>query len=175
MGRLVLLSAVLVGLGAGIFFVVTDHEAPKMVFDLNNPQKPVLGVMTGGQPSEDDLRKLRDEGYGTVINLRLPEESAGFDEADLVEELGMTYISLPVDVRDGLTQANAAKLDQLVSDADGLTLVHCGSGDRVGALYALNGFYQNGMSVEDSIAFGKSAGLNRLEGAVRGVFSGDRN
>jgi len=164
---------VLAALVAGVVLLTTETETPVVVYDLNNPQEPVLGVLTGGQPSQDDLIKLHQEGYGTVINLRLPGEFDDYDEADLVESLGMTYISLPIDVREGLTKANAAQLDQLVADAEGPALVHCGSGDRVGALYAINAFHQAGLSVEESIAAGKSAGLNRLEGAVRTALSGE--
>jgi len=164
---------VLAALTAGVLLLTNDGDKPTVVYDLNNPQTPILGVMTGGQPSEDDLIKLHQQGYGTVINLRLPAEFDDFDEAELVEGLGMTYVSLPIDVRGGLTQANAAKLDQLVSESDGPALVHCGSGDRVGALYAINAFYQNGLSVEESITAGKAAGLNRLEGAVRTALSGN--
>ena len=169
-GKVAILAGIM-ALAVIFFFVAGNEEAPMVVYDLNNPQTPVLGVMTGGQPSEDDLIKLHEQGYGTVINLRLPGEFDAYDEAKLVEDLGMTYISLPIEVSGGLTKANAATLDQLVSEADGPSLVHCGSGDRVGALYAINAFHKSGLPLEDAIAVGKTAGLNRLEGAVRAALT----
>ena len=169
------LVASLALLVAVIAYLTSDQEAPMIVYDLNNPQTPVMGVLTGGQPSEEDFRKLRDEGYETVINLRLPSEFDGFDEGATVEELGMRYISLPINVRSDLNEANAAKLGQLIADADGLTLVHCGSGDRVGALYALQALYANGQSVDQAIVVGRSAGLNRLEDLVRGMLNAGGN
>lgn len=173
-GKVAILAGIM-ALAVIFFFVTGNEEAPMVVYDLNNPQTPVLGVMTGGQPSENDLVQLHQQGYGTVINLRVPGEFDEYDEAKLVEELGMTYISLPIDVQGGLTTANAAMLDQLLSEADGPSLVHCGSGDRVGALYAINAFHENGLPLEDAIAVGKTAGLNRLEGAVRTALSGSDN
>ena len=61
---------------------------------------------------------------------------------------------------------NAANLDQILSDYDGPVLVHCGSGNRVGALLALRQSLL-GADDEDALAYGKSAGLTGLEPVVR--------
>ena len=45
-------------------------------------------------------------------------------------------------------------------------LVHCGSGNRVGALLALQKS-QEGADVEAAVAYGKEGGLTRLEEHVR--------
>jgi hypothetical protein len=44
--------------------------------------------------------------------------------------------------------------------------MHCGSGNRVGAVLALRQSL-NGASDEESIQYGKDAGLTRLEDVVR--------
>jgi protein tyrosine phosphatase (PTP) superfamily phosphohydrolase (DUF442 family) len=45
-------------------------------------------------------------------------------------------------------------------------LVHCGSSNRVGAVFALRA-KMNGANDEDALAFGKSAGMTSLESTVK--------
>lgn len=57
-------------------------------------------VYIGGQPEEDALRALPARDVTAVINLRTPKEMAdtsrvAFDEAALVDSLGMAYIEIP--------------------------------------------------------------------------------
>lgn len=54
-----------------------------------------------GQPTEDALRDMAAKGIKTVINLRTQQEmdnrgAVPFDEAALLEELGMTYVHIPL-------------------------------------------------------------------------------
>jgi hypothetical protein len=46
-------------------------------------------------------------------------------------------------------------------------MVHCASGNRVGALLALRANRLEGASPEDALELGLDAGLTRLEPAVR--------
>ena len=62
---------------------------------------------------------------------------------------------------------NAKKLHDLLGDNAEDTFVHCGSGNRVGALMALRAYEYEGASLEEAIEIGKSAGMTRLEGEVR--------
>jgi len=53
-----------------------------------------------GQPDEAALRRFKDEGITAVVNLRTQREMDNrewvpFDEAALIEELGMEYVFLP--------------------------------------------------------------------------------
>lgn len=68
------------------------------VIDIDNFRAIDATLTTSGQPTEDQLRAVADEGYEVVINLALhnhPRYSLP-DEAGLVESLGMTYIHIPV-------------------------------------------------------------------------------
>lgn len=93
-------------------------------------------VVTGGQPEEILLKQLPGQGFDTVINLRTSAEMS-FDEAKLVEELGMTYVHIPVSGAGDLTPENAAKLQAALNASQGQALVHCASGGRVKGLMAL--------------------------------------
>ncbi len=129
---------------------------------------PVDGISAAGQPDRAALQVFSRNGYTTVIDLRGELEDRGFDEARVVEGLGMDYILFPITGLDAISFENAAKLDQLIAAAKGPVLVHCASSNRVGALLALSKSL-DGADTETAIAFGKAGGLAGLEGAVRKV------
>src|SRR5688572_26474982 len=53
-------------------------------------------LATGGQPSADTLRRLKDLGFQTVVNLRTASEPGVADEKRLVEEAGLRYVHVPI-------------------------------------------------------------------------------
>ena len=128
---------------------------------------PVDGVTSAGQPDEAALEVFADVGYVAVIDIRGAGEQRGIDdEASLVEEMGMYYVPFPIEDKSAISFENARKLDALIAEHDGPVLVHCGSGNRVGALLALRASL-DGADDEAAIALGKEGGLTRLEGVVR--------
>lgn len=148
---------------------MTDSLTPADVANLELPNPQIVGssVITGGQPTERDLERLRDTGVTTVITLRRDDEDSGFDEKTVVETLGMTYVSLPVSMSDGLDVETATALRTILDNSDGAALVHCGSGNRVGALYAIGAYEIDGVSLEQALEIGRTAGMTRLEPRIR--------
>ena len=118
-----------------------------------------------GQPDEAILAAARDAGFVAVIDLRTAGEERGFDEPAAVEALGMEYHSLEIAGAKGVTFDNARALDDILAGIDGPVLLHCQSGNRVGALTALRASMQ-GASDEEALKIGRAAGMTRLEGAV---------
>ncbi len=151
------IAAVLLACVAGFAFAQTVN--------LPNGKEPLPGVMTAGQPSADALAAAAAAGVKTVIDLRGIKEDRGMDEKATVEKLGMSYVTLPVDGAGGVTFGNAKTLDQLLKDAPGPVLVHCASGNRVGALLALRA-EMNGAKSDDALALGLASGLTGLKSAV---------
>ena len=142
-------------------------ESP-MLIPLPNAKQPEPDLLTGGQPSEADLRAAAAAGYKTVINLRPGSEMAGFDESGLVESLGMHFISIPIGGGADLTEEHARRLDRAIATSNGLpVIIHCASGNRVGALLAVRANLIQGKSAQEALAFGKAAGLTTLEDAVK--------
>ncbi len=123
------------------------------------------GILVGGQPTPGQLQTLSDLGYSTVVNLRMPQENESTDAAS-VESLGMDYEWIPVAGAQGVNETNARRLAEILKAADGPVVVHCASGNRVGALFAMKAFYVDGKSPEDALAAGRAAGLTRLEPIV---------
>lgn len=145
-----------------VFAGCTDAPAPP---DLMNRADPLPGVTTSGQPDEASLQDLAAAGYTTVIDLRRADEDRGFDEQAAVEELGMSYVSLPIDGARGVTYENASLLDAALSDVEGPVLLHCATSNRVGALLSLRERL-HGASPDAALALGTRAGLASLREAV---------
>ncbi len=149
---------------SGLLPIAKAEELPAVSMKFLAPLSPQL--LTGSQPSVTDLAALKAAGVTTVINLRGTGEDAGYDEAAEAARLGLHYVTIPVAGAADVTAANAAKLDQALRASTGTALVHCASSNRAGALLALRSA-ASGQSVEDAVAFGKTAGMTSLESVVR--------
>jgi uncharacterized protein (TIGR01244 family) len=135
---------------------------------------PVDGITSAGQPDKAALEVFAGSGYTTVIDMRSREEDRGFDEAEFVEALGMHYVEFPIASEDDVSFDSARKLDELLQSSPGPVLVHCASGNRVGALLALRASL-HGAGDEDALKLGRDGGLTRLEPVVRERFAeGDK-
>ncbi len=128
--------------------------------------KNYLGVLVGGQPSDEELRHAAKSGYQTIINLRTASEPGSAEEKVLAEKLGLVYVSIPTAGEAGLTRENATALHEALKAASGPVMLHCGSGNRVGGLIALRAHYLLGMPANTALEEGKKAGLTGLEPAV---------
>lgn len=138
--------------------------------DLPNLQRPQENRIVSGAIDAADIGRLRAAGIKHLINLRTVAESEGLNEAGIAAGLGIAYHSIPIQGAQSLTEENARKLDSALAEAgDELTLVHCGSGNRVGALIAVREAWMRGRSTEDALAEGKRWGLTSLETSVRGL------
>lgn len=127
----------------------------------------VGGITAAGQPDEKAFKVFADKGYVAVIDMRGPDEDRGLEnEAALVEDLGLEYVAFPITDSDEINFETARDLDGLLQGYDGPVLVHCASSNRVGALLALRESI-NGASYEEALAYGKGAGMTRLEEVVR--------
>jgi uncharacterized protein (TIGR01244 family) len=131
---------------------------------------PESGAVSTAQPNVAALRVAADSGYVAVIDLRGGNEDRGLDEKAEVEALGMTYLSLPIVGEAAISFDNASELDRLLAGIDGPVLLHCGSGNRVGALFALREKL-HGASDEAALEKGRAAGLTSLEDVVRRRFA----
>jgi len=120
-----------------------------------------------GQPSPEQLQAAAAAGIKHVINLR-PKAEMKWDEAGAVAALGMQYHFIPVAGAADVNTSNAATLQLALQALRGeRVLLHCASGNRVGALVALQAGLDRPGEVEAAIAKGRNWGLTRLEAVVR--------
>jgi len=138
-----------------------------------NQCQPEHRLFCGGQPTAEQLADFAREGGGCVVNLRPEAEMGGWDEGATVRGLGMQYVHIPVASENDLTREAAATLADAMRrfDRDHL-MVHCASGQRVGALVALKAGWIDGKTPEQAIEAGRKAGLQRLEPVVRAKLGG---
>ncbi|WP_298975523.1 protein tyrosine phosphatase family protein [uncultured Roseobacter sp.] len=128
-------------------------------------------ISLSGQPTENQLSKIRDLGVTHIINLG-PHSNKGAlaDEAGTVAALGMEYIYIPVDfenpTRDDF-DAFCAALEQL---EDQPVHVHCIYNARVTAFFYRHA--QSGRSLSKEAAFELMDGIWR-PGGVWAAFIGD--
>ncbi len=123
-------------------------------------------VLTGGQPTDEQLAMAKEKGVKTVVNLRAAsEEKDGYaNESKKLGELGVKYVHIPIDGKtgEGLNEENAKKLAELLNGEKPM-IVHCASGQRVGALYALKAFYVDKKPAEEALTIGRANGLSKPE------------
>jgi uncharacterized protein (TIGR01244 family) len=127
------------------------------------------GVWSGGQPTAEQIAEAASSGFRTVINLRAPTEPGYEWERAAVERGGMLYVHIPVDGAAGLTRENVDRLDAALRAASerGPVLLHCASGNRIGAMLALREAWLRGAAPATALDVGRAAGLTKLEPAVR--------
>jgi len=100
-----------------------------------------------------------------VISL-LSDAEAG-DEATQVHAAGLRFWSIPIEGPSDLNEANALRLSAAMNERGAQPLiVHCASGNRVGALLALKAYYVDHASKEAALELGERAGLRGLKRAV---------
>lgn len=152
--------------------IAADDAA--VLAELRNPGHPEPHRIVSGAIDASDLQRLHAAGLKHLINLRAPEETPDFDEERVARVLGIDYAGIPIKGPSTFTRDNAARLDDLLRRAgDEPTLIHCASGNRVGALIALRAAWIQGQPIDVAIAEGKRWGLTSLESSVRSVLEQD--
>ena len=165
---LLIISSFLFGCASQATEPADDAVVAISVADIRADASVLAGkhYVSTGQPDEIILSIARDAGFVAIVDLRGEGEDRGFDEVAATEALGLRYVALPVADAADVNFENAAALGRILDEIDGPVLLHCASGNRVGALIALHAS-ATGASDEDAMAAGKAAGLTRLEPVVQ--------
>jgi uncharacterized protein (TIGR01244 family) len=131
-------------------------------------------VAVGGQPTVDDLRRLREQGFTAVVNLRtageadqpLPPDGEGF----AAKEAGLDYYHVPVAIAE-LDADQVRRVRDAIEASPGPVYVHCGAGQRACAISLLATAAGPGTVGGDLLARAAETGLpvtdERLAGFVR--------
>ena len=120
-------------------FVLKDHFMPSTDLKTIRAFRAISDHLgTAGQPTEAQLRSIREAGFEAVVNLALPtSDNALPNEGSIVTGLGMSYFHIPVNF-----QAPTSKDFQLFSQVMGAfskrpVFVHCAVNKRVSAFVFL--------------------------------------
>jgi len=121
------------------------------------------GVVTGGQPSAAHLAAFHAAGGRVVLDLRDAMEPRPLDEAATAASLGLAYVNVPIGPH-SLTDTTLDRMRQILREAgDELVLVHCASGNRVGAALLPFLMLDHGFEEEDAVAQAMRVGLRSAE------------
>lgn len=117
------------------------------------------GIYTASQPSPDDFAQAKKGGIRTVVNMRHESEITAFDEPAVIADLGLEYISLPWNGPEELTDTVIDRSREIFETAPRPMLVHCGSANRVGAVWLAWRVLDGGLPYDQALAEAKEVGL----------------
>lgn len=107
-------------------------------------------LATGGQPLLEQISALKREGFRTIINLREPSEYDAVAEAAEARRLGLRYLSIPFRTADPKEEAVDEFLAVMKDRKIWPAFVHCGSGNRVAALWMIHRVVVDGWEFRDA-------------------------
>ena len=145
-----------------------DIQVPfgnEMRSPIKNYNRATPTMATSGTIDTGGVNELAEKGFATIIDLRTENEGTA-EEKKSVESAGMRYINIPV-TGAGINHEQLVAFTRIIEKAQTPVLVHCASGNRVGALWTT---YRLSKGINSEIAFeeGRTAGMKPfLEEKVR--------
>jgi len=116
-------------------------------------------IYLAGQPSPEDLKVLKAEGIKTIISLRHKKELT-WDEANAVKQNGMKFVHAPFSGADQLKPEIFDKVLKILRDKKrGPMVLHCGSSNRVGAIWYAYRVLDGKLSPDEAMKEAKKVGL----------------
>lgn len=138
---------------------MSDDTLLAAVAGIANACEPVPGLVTGGQPTDPQVRAARAAGLTTLLDIRDPMEPRPFDEPALAAALGLRYENIPVSGAT-LDDATMERILAVLRDRTAAPVFfHCGSGNRVGGALIPYFMGDHGMGEDDAIALAMRVGL----------------
>lgn len=117
-----------------------------------------------GQPRENGLKRARELGINTVINLRGASKQTRAEEAE-ARALGLNYFNVALP---NWGRPQDARVDLILEIIDapesGKVLIHCKEGvDRTGMIVALYRMRHEGWSADKALAEADQSGMRRIQ------------
>jgi len=137
--------------------------------NLPNFQKVDDHVYRGAQPTNSGFKDLAELGIKTVVDLRDIGEHSQADERKVVTDLGMRYISIPMQGMSTPKNEQVAAVLALLDDAtSGPVFVHCKRGaDRTGTVIAVYRISHDSWENKRALSEAKSYGMSVFERAMQ--------
>ncbi|QMS92285.1 hypothetical protein HUN01_33595 [Nostoc edaphicum CCNP1411] len=104
-----------------------------------------------GQVTLYQLKQIADEGYKSVLNLRLPDETGLLvDEQQKTELLGLYYVNLPTKSED-INNQGTFQIYQTIIELPKPILIHCDNSIRSAAIVLLYIAIKQGITFEKAL------------------------
>lgn len=142
-----------------------QQHFPELLTPTASP--PEDKVVVTGALDKEKVAILQQAGVEYVINLQ-PTDELTFDEQQALSQAGIDYAHVPIRGAEDLKQTVIMEFDKAVTQAHGKnTLMHCKSGNRVGAAVALRGGWLRERKMDTALEWGRNYGLTGLEEEVK--------
>jgi tyrosine-protein phosphatase SIW14 len=137
--------------------------------NLPNFQKVDDHIYRGAQPINSGFQALAQLGIKTVVDLRDIGEHSQADEQKLVTDLGMRYVSIPMQGMSTPKADQVAAVLALLNDTtSGPVFVHCKRGaDRTGTVIAVYRISHDSWQNKKALSEAKSYGMSIFEHAMQ--------
>lgn len=144
-------------LSAGLSAQVTKQELP----GVRNFSRVDATVGCAGAVDPVAMSALRKEGFVSVINLREATEQGADVEGSraAAQKAGLKYIHLPFNAAKPDTAVVNQFLSAVADKSNQPVFIHCGSANRVGAMWMIKRALQDGWPIEKAQAEGQAVGL----------------
>ncbi|MCC5647078.1 hypothetical protein LC607_30025 [Nostoc sp. CHAB 5824] len=104
-----------------------------------------------GQITLDQLQQIADEGYKSVLNLRLPDETGLLlNEQEKTELLGLYYVNLPTKPED-INHQGTLQIYQTITELPKPILIHCDNSIRSVTIVLLYIAIKQGITFEKAM------------------------
>ncbi len=120
-------------------------------------------LATAGRTAPEAFPRLKEEEFTAVMSLVQEDEQNAEVPAErkAAEAAGLKFIHTPFSGTEPKEEAAQAFLAAVAGAADEKLLIHCMSGNRVGALWLIKRVVQDGWPVEKATAEAEAIGLTR--------------
>src|SRR5215211_5207856 len=142
-----------------VLFVTSTLPAQQESAPIKNFLRVNKDFCTGGQPSLENLDKLKAEGVKAIINLRQPSEYQAAQEEAKAQELGFRYFNIAVAAA-APEPDQATEFLKITDDPENRpAFIHCRSAARVGAFWMIRRVLRDAWSIEDAEKEAEKVGL----------------
>ncbi len=131
--------------------------------DTKNFRRVTDWLFRGGQPGVEGIKFLQKLGVRTVISLRWNPWAVA-EERQLIEALGMSYVSIPLSYWAWPSERDVSKVLSIIDDPERRPVfIHCLHGsDRTGMLIAMYRMAREGWDVDAAYKEMRACGFHRL-------------
>lgn len=151
-----------VALVALVVSSVTAQVTKSEVAGIRNYSRVDATVGCGGAVNPAAMATLKKEGYVSVINLRQASEPGADVDAGraAAQTAGLKYIHLPFNAAAPDPQLVANFLAAVADKSNQPVFIHCGSANRVGAVWMIKRVLQDGWAVDRAQTEAEAIGLS---------------
>ena len=122
-------------------------------------------IYFSGQPSEEDLKKLKAQGFNHIINLRLSTEDEYEEalESKMIQKYDINYSHIPFNISEVISDSYIDSVVRKIKAHryEGKTLIHCTTGQRVSLFAGAHFFKDHGFSKTAALEMAKKMGLEK--------------